>query len=90
MEIVQGMRDKSELSIYRQTLRMWQTEILHVDERISTKAIFYVEQYYLSHALQVADALIGATAQLHGLPVFTANDKHYKALKDIQIARFRP
>jgi hypothetical protein len=90
MEIVQGMRNKGELTIYRQTLRRWQTKILHVDERISAKAVFYVEQYYFSHALQVADALIGATAQLLGLPILTANDKHYKILQDIQIAKFRP
>jgi predicted nucleic acid-binding protein len=90
MELVQGMRNKGELIAYRQTLRLWKTEILHVDEAISAKAIFFVEQYYLSHALQVADALIGATALAHGSAILTANDKQYKVLKDIQIVKFRP
>ncbi|WP_223293946.1 type II toxin-antitoxin system prevent-host-death family antitoxin [Pelodictyon phaeoclathratiforme] len=31
-----------------------------------------------SHSMQLADALIGATAIAHGLPVLTGNDKHYK------------
>ena len=90
MELVQGMRNKSELLAYQQTLRLWKTEILHVDASISAKAVFFVEQYYMSHALQVADALIGATAMARGSAILTANDKHYKVLKDIQIVKFRP
>jgi hypothetical protein len=52
--------------------------------------MFYVEQYYLSHSLQLADALIGATTVSHGLQILTGNDKHYKIIKEIQISRFRP
>ena len=76
MELVQGMRNKSELLAYRQTLRLWKTEILHVDASISAKAVFFVEQYYLSHALQVAGALIGATALARCSAILTAHDKH--------------
>lgn len=37
-------------------------EMIYVNEEISNKAMFYVEQYYLSHSVHLADALIGATA----------------------------
>ncbi|MDA3789765.1 MAG: hypothetical protein PF503_14875 [Desulfobacula sp.] len=40
--------------------------------------------------MPLADALIGATAINYGSPIFTANDKHYKILKDLQIKKFKP
>lgn len=52
--------------------------------------MFYVEQYYLSHALQSADALISATAVASGFDVLTANAKHYRFLKDISLKEFKP
>jgi putative pyruvate formate lyase activating enzyme len=38
--------------------------------------------------LQLADAIIGATAVVYGLPILTGNDKH-RIVKDIQIRKFR-
>jgi len=90
MELVQGMRNKRELSILRKALRAWDTTMIYISEEISSKAMFYVEQHFLSHSLQLADALIGATAVSCSLPVLTGNDKHYRVIKDIQIKKFRP
>jgi predicted nucleic acid-binding protein len=52
--------------------------------------MFFVEQHFLSHSVQLADALIGATAISQGFPILTENDKHYKILKGLQIKKFRP
>jgi predicted nucleic acid-binding protein len=90
MELVQGMRNKNELNNFRRALHIWNSEILYISEEISVKAMFFVEQHYLSHSIQLADALIGATAIAYGLPILTGNDKTYKILKDIQIKKFRP
>ena len=90
MELVQGMRNKTELINLRKALLGWNAQILYITEEISAKAMFYVEQHYLSHSIQLADALIGATAMAYGFPLLTANDKHYKVLKDVQIEKFRP
>ncbi|MCD6186774.1 MAG: type II toxin-antitoxin system VapC family toxin [Desulfuromusa sp.] len=90
MELVQGMRNKQELNTLRKALHIWNAKILYISEEISAKAMFYVEQHFLSHSIQLADALIGATAISHGIPVLTANDKHYKVMKDLQIKKFRP
>jgi hypothetical protein len=90
MELVQGMRDKNELNNLRRALHAWNSKILYISEEVSVKAMFFVEQHYLSHSIQLADALIGATAISHGLPILTGNDKHYKILKDLQIKKFRP
>jgi predicted nucleic acid-binding protein len=90
MELVQGMRNKKELNNLRQTLHAWNTKILYISEEISAKAMFAVEQHFLSHSIQLADALIGSTAIAYGLPLLTGNDKHYKVMKEIQIKKFRP
>lgn len=90
IELLQGMRNKKELSCLRKALHGWNAQILYLSEEISAKALFFVEQHFLSHSLQLADALIGATAIVSGFPILTANDKHYKIMKDIQIQKFKP
>ena len=70
-------------------MRDWSAKMLYIDENISTKAMFYVEQHYLSHTLQLADALIGATAVANGLALLTGNDKHYKVLRELEIIKFK-
>jgi predicted nucleic acid-binding protein len=90
IELVQGMRNKQELTCLRRALRTWNAKIAYITEDISAKAMFYVEQYYLSHSLQLADALITATAVANGLDVLTANTKHYRFLKDVTLKGFKP
>ena len=90
IELVQGMRDKNELNNLRRALHAWGSKILYISEEISVKAMFFVEQHFLSHSIQLADALIGATAISHGLPIVTGNDKHYKIMKGLQVKKFRP
>ncbi|WP_420643809.1 type II toxin-antitoxin system VapC family toxin [Candidatus Leptofilum sp.] len=90
MELVQGMRNKNELRALRRALRAWKTEIIYINEEISSKAMFFVEQYYLSHSIHLADALIGATAVTYGLSLLTGNAKHYAPIKDVEIVLFKP
>jgi len=90
MELVQGMRNKNELTALRQTLKAWHVKIIYLNEEISSKAMFYVEQHYLSHSLQLADALIAATAVAYGSPLLTGNSKHYKILKEMDLLIFKP
>jgi len=90
MELVQGMRNKQELNKLRKALHIWNTKILYISEEVSAKAMFFVEQHFLSHSMQLADALIGATAISQGFPILTGNYKHYKVIKDLQIKKFKP
>lgn len=90
MELVQGMRNKRELQALRRALRNWKAETIYINEEISSKAMFYVEQYYLSHSVHLADALIGATAVSYGIPLLTGNLKHYQIIKEVEIAEFKP
>ena len=90
MELVQGLRNKKELNHLRKALHGWHAQILYISEEISAKAMFCVEQHFLSHSMQLADALIGATAIAYGFPILTGNDKHYKVMKDLEIKKFVP
>jgi predicted nucleic acid-binding protein len=90
IELVQRMRNKQELICLRKALRVWNAKIAYITEDISAKAMFYVEQYYLSHSLQLANALISATAVVNGFDVLTANVKHYRFLKDVSLKEFKP
>jgi len=89
MELVQGMRNKIELITLRKALKAWNTSIIPITEEISNRAMFYVENHYLSHSAQLADALIAATAVSYGKSIVTSNIKHYKTLKNIQIIKFK-
>jgi len=90
MELIQGMRNKEELKRFKQALKQWRVKILFINEEISALALFYVEEYFLSHSMQLADALIGATCINYGMTLYTANDKHYRVIKDLDINIFRP
>lgn len=90
MELVQGVHDKSELNILRQSLHYWQASVQPLDSQISTRAMFLMETYVLSHNLQMADALIAATALSLGTTLVTANDKHYRMIDGLEIDIFRP
>lgn len=90
IELVQGMRNKAELRAFRTTLREWNIPIAPIDEAISSRAVYYIEEYFLSAGLRLAGALIAATAVTMALPLFTANIKHYKAIKDLELKRFKP
>ncbi len=90
MELIQGLRDKKELKILQNTLRSWDVKVIYINEEISAKALFYMEEYFLSHSMQLADSLIASTATTYGLTLHTANDKHYKIVKELDISVFRP
>lgn len=85
MELVQGMRNKSELRALKRTLEQWRVKIIYISQEISAQGLFYVEEYFLSHSMQLADALIGATCAKNGLTLYTANDKHYRVIKGLDI-----
>jgi hypothetical protein len=90
MELVQGMRNKQELSLLQKHLRKWSTEIIQINENISTRAMFFVEDYYLSHSMELGDAIIAATTLENHEVLLTANDKHYAYIPNIQLKKFKP
>lgn len=90
MELIQGLRDKNEFRTLQNTLNQWSVKTLQINEDISLRALFYVQEHYLANSMQLADALIASTCMHYGLKLITANDKHYKIIKDLDIEIFRP
>ena len=90
LEVLQGMHSKAELVAVKKMLAHRAATLLPVSEAITRRAIELMEAITLSHGLQMGDALIAATALDHGLPVLTANVKHFGAIQGLKVEAFIP
>lgn len=90
MELVQRMKNKNELRVFQKAFQRWGVNIIQIDKEISARAMFYVQEYALSHSMTLADGLIAATAVQNSEVLLTANDKHYKFLPIIDCKKFDP
>ena len=90
IELVQGMRNRRELAAFRRTALELRMSVLQIDCSISSHAAFLVEEHFLSHRLELADALIAATALSRGEPLLTGNVKHYRPVRGLALKPFRP
>lgn len=87
-ELLQGMRNKAEISALKDMLLLRNAAILQISEAISRRAGDLMESLTLSHGLQAGDALIAATALEHQLPLLTGNLKHFTAVAQLRIEPF--
>jgi predicted nucleic acid-binding protein len=90
LEVLQGMRNKAELVAVKKMLQHRAATLLPVSEAITQRAIKLMEAITLSHGLQMGDALIAATALDQGLPVLTANVKHFSVVQGLKVEAFNP
>lgn len=88
LELLQGIRNKSELAALKAMLQRRHAVLLPVTEAITTRATELMEALTLSHGLQLGDALIAATALSHGHAVLTANLKHFLAVPGLRVEAF--
>ncbi len=66
------------------------TQILLMNDAICERAMRLIDRHTLGDGLQLGDALIAATALEHGLPLLTANVKHFKSVEGLRVERFDP
>jgi len=90
MELVQGMLNKQELEKMKRIFKEMDVKVIPLTESISFRASEYVENYSLSNSMELADALIASTCMELNETLYTADDKHYKVIKDLKIKIFRP
>ena len=90
MELVQGMKNKEEMKKFQKQIQKWNVNIIQIDKEISSRAMFYVQEYALNHSMMLADGLIAATVVQNGEILLTANDKHYKFIPTIELKKFIP
>lgn len=90
IELIQGMKNKEEFRLFQKQMLRWNTNIIQINQEISSRAMFYVQEYSLSHSMMFADALIAATVIQNSEVLLTANDKHYKFIPNIECKKFTP
>lgn len=83
MELLQGMGNKAELAQMKKKIRFY--DVIHLDKDISEKAMSLIEQFSLSHRLQIPDAIIGASAIVYKIELFTYNRKDFAFLPGINL-----
>jgi predicted nucleic acid-binding protein len=81
MELLQGMNNKTELLQMKKRINYY--DIIQFDEKVSEKSIELIEKFKLSHHLQIPDAIIGATAIISQIALYTYNVKDFKFMPDI-------
>ncbi|MGD2093366.1 MAG: type II toxin-antitoxin system VapC family toxin [Candidatus Aminicenantes bacterium] len=90
MELLQEAKDKKQHKYTIDFLKTFDFEILPLTENIGHRAAVYVEEYSLSHNIKSGDAIIAATAVENGLSLSSANVKHFKHIKELDLVIFRP
>jgi hypothetical protein len=90
MELLQGARSRLEARQIKQSLRQSQFRILNLSEAIGAAAATLIEEHALAHGIQLADALIAATAIETDQPLCTANVKHFRPITGLSRVAFRP
>ncbi len=79
-EIYAGVRKGEEEVVSRLFLLL---EVVPLTAEIGQKAGSYLRSMAKSHGLELADALIAASATCESLSLWTQNKKHYR-MKDLQ------
>jgi tRNA(fMet)-specific endonuclease VapC len=82
-ELLYGARNKRELNLIRKDLD--KLIVLPISSPISTQAVKLVEQFSLSHNLNLPDALIASTSIYHDLELYTLNLKDFKFLENFKL-----
>ncbi len=80
-ELYQGVRDGKETSKLAKTLSA--TTILPLTEEIARQAGLYRRDYRSTIGCGLADCMIAATANHHGLEIATLNARHFKMLDHV-------
>jgi predicted nucleic acid-binding protein len=80
-EIRQGMRTHERESVQGVFSSMI---CVPIDVEIASRAGDYLRTFHASHAVELGDALIAATASIHQIKLWTQNRKHFP-MKDIAL-----
>ena len=82
-EVYAGLRPREEF-VVGDILRV--LHCVEIDERIGRKAGRYRQSFGPSHGVEIADALIAATAHVYALTLCTLNLRHYP-MRDLKKQR---
>ncbi|MDR0852115.1 MAG: PIN domain-containing protein [Clostridiales Family XIII bacterium] len=90
MELLQGAKNKAEQNAINKQLRVWNADVIHLNESASIRAVQFVSDFALSHSMVAMDALIAAAAVEHNSEFLTANTKHFEHIPGLKMQKFQP
>ena len=90
MELMQGARNKREQTMIKQFLNELDFTILPITEAVSHRAMIFIEEHALRSGIQLADALVFATACENSLTLCSANQKHFQSIQSLDAKVFEP
>jgi hypothetical protein len=90
MELIQGAKSSTELRAIRRFFPQNGFLVLPINESISHLALTLIEEHSLRHGLQLADALIAATARETVSILATGNVRHFRPIPRLELKAFRP
>lgn len=83
MELTVGCRNKSELQALTRFLAQFQ--VLTLTSQSSEIATQLLQEYFLSHGLLIADALIAATAIGNKIPLLSKNQSDFRFIQQLDL-----
>ena len=90
MELMQDARNKREQTMIKQFLNELDFTVLPITEAVSHRAMIFIEEHALRSGIQLADALVFATACEHSLTLCSANQKHFRSIRSLDSKVFKP
>jgi predicted nucleic acid-binding protein len=85
MELIRGARNAKDLADIRSFLGYF--TVHQLAPTTSAAALALMEQFSLSHSLEIPDALIAATVLELGLSLYTLNAKHFHMIPGLNVLR---
>lgn len=86
MELTVGCRDKTELQALNRFLAQFQ--VLTLTSQNSEIATQLLQEYFLSHGLLIADALIAATAIGNQISLLSKNQSDFRFIQQLDLLRY--
>ena len=83
MELIQGAKNKQGVTKLEKFLKNF--DLIHIDEKISEKAMKLIKTYSKSHSLIIADAIIAATCLEKDIELLTLNLKDFRFITGLKI-----
>jgi predicted nucleic acid-binding protein len=82
-ELYAGSRTAAEQQ--RIEMLLAQLVVREIDLEVARLGGTFCQQYRRSHGVEIPDALIAATAQIHGVRLVTRNPRHFPMLADLLV-----
>ena len=90
MELHQGSCTRDESRVIRRFFQENTFRIIPINEAISHLAATLIEDHARNNGLQVADALIAATARETASILATGNVRHFRSIPGLELKAFHP